>query len=128
MKDMNDILIVIYVLFKITKMKKINKLNDNFKILEDLSSNIKDSIKEIKQIIEKNEEDKDILKLEIQNMYTKLIILINNKEDEILLQIDNKHEELYTNKDYIIESEKFPEKNNKSLEKGKMIQTNVDKF
>ena len=95
-------------LLKDIKDEKINKLNDNIKILEDLSSNIKDSIKEMKQIIEKIEEDKDKLKLEIQNMFTKIRTLINNKEDEILLQIDNKYEELYTNKDHIIETEKLP--------------------
>ena len=115
-------------LLKDIKDEKINKLNDNIKILEDLSSNIKDSIKEMKQIIEKIEEDKDKLKLEIQNMFTKIRTLINNKEDEILLQIDNKYEELYTNKDYIIETEKLPEKINKSLEQGKIIQNDVDKY
>ena len=110
------------------KEEKINKLKENIKILEDLSSNIKDSIKEMKEIIEKIEEDKDKLKLEIQNMFTKLRTLINNKEDENLLQIDNKYEELYSNKDYIVEIDKFPEKINKSLEQGKMIQSDADKY
>ena len=110
------------------KEEKINKLKENIKILEDLSSNIKDSIKEMKEIIEKIEEDKDKLKLEIQNMFTKVRTLINNKEDEILLQIDNKYEELYSNKDYIVEIDKFPEKINKSLEQGKMIQSDADKY
>ena len=46
--------------------EKMNKLNDNIKILEELSSNLKESIKEIKIIFEKNEKKIEELKLEIK--------------------------------------------------------------
>ena len=78
--------------------------------------------------IEKVEDDKEKLKKEIQSMFTKLRNLINNKEDEILLQIDNKYEEIFFDKDYIHETEKLPEKINKSLEKGKIIKNDVEKY
>ena len=110
------------------KDEKYNKLKENIKLLEDLSTNIKDLIKEIKLIIEKVEDDKEQLKLEIQKMFTKLRNLINNKEDEILLQIDKKYEELYFDKDYILELEKLPDKINKSLKKGKIIEKDIEKY
>ena len=110
------------------KEEKINKLEANIKLLEELSKNIKESIKQIKMTIEKVEDDKEKLKKEIQSMFTKLRNLINNKEDEILLQIDNKYEEIFFDKDYIHETEKLPEKINKSLEKGKIIKNDVEKY
>ena len=94
------------------KEEKINKLETNIKILEELSKNINDSIKQIKIVIEKIEDDKEKLKKEIQSMFTKLRNLLNNKEDEILLQIDNKYEELFFDKNYFHETEKLPEKIN----------------
>ena len=91
--------------------EKFNKLKKNIKELEQLSNNINKSIEEIKIIFNKNEEDKEKLKTEIQKIFTKLRNVINNKEDEILLKIDTKYEELFSNKDYILEIEKLPEKN-----------------
>ena len=110
------------------KEEKINKLEANIKLLEKLSKNIVESIKQIKMTIEKVEDDKEKLKKEIQSMFTKLRNLLNNKEDEILLQIDNKYEEIFFDKDYIHETEKLPEKINKSLEKGKIIKNDVEKY
>ena len=42
-----------------------NKLNENIKSLEILTSNLEESIRELKKIYEKNEKDKEELKLEI---------------------------------------------------------------
>lgn len=110
------------------KSEKIEKLQNNIKLLDNLSLNIKDTIEEIKLINEKVEEDKDKLKSEIQNIFTKVRNLINKKEEEILLKIDNKYEALYFNKNYISEIEKLPDKINKSLEKGKIIQNDIEKY
>ena len=106
------------------KQEKLNKLKDNIKELEDLSKNINESITEIKLAFEKIEEDKEKLKTDIQSIFTKIRNLLNNKEDEILQLIDTKYEEIYIHKDYIIDIEKLPEKINKSIEKGKLIQNN----
>ena len=59
-------------LLKDIKEEKMNKLETNIKLLEELSKNIKDSIKEFKTAIEKVENDKEKLKMEIQSMFTKL--------------------------------------------------------
>ena len=101
-----------------------NKLKENIKKLEELSLTIKESINQIKLIFEKLENDKEKLKLDIQNVFTKLRNELNNKEDEILLQIDNNYEQVFLNKDIIKESEKLPDKIKLSIEKGKLIENN----
>ena len=87
-----------------------NKLNENIKCLENLSTNLQESIKELKIIFEKNEKNKEELKLNIQKIFTKLRNNLNDREDELLLDVDNKFEKLYFGEDIIKESEKLPNK------------------
>ena len=111
-------------LLKDIKSEKLNKLKENIKKLEELSLTIKESINQIKLIFEKIENDKEKLKLDVQNVFTKLRNALNNREDEILLQIDKAYEEVFLNKDIIKESEKLPDKIKLSTEKGKLIENN----
>lgn len=108
-------------LIKEIKDEKIQMLNKNIKQLEELSTNIKEAIKKIKLLLEKVDEDKEKLKIEIQNSFTKLRNELNKKEDEIFLQIDNKYEELFFDKQFILDIEKLPDKIDKSLQKGKVL-------
>ena len=99
------------------KEEKKNKLKENIKYLEDLSSNLNDSIKELKILYDKIEEKKEQLKLKIQNIFTKLKTALNEREDKLLLEVDNKLNKLFDNANIIKESEKLPNKIRLSIEK-----------
>ena len=89
--------------------------------MEDLSINLQESIKELKEIFENIEKNKEQLKINIQTIFTKLRNIINEREDELLLNLDNKFNELYFNENIIKESEKLPNRIKLSIEKGKKI-------
>ena len=90
------------------------------KILEDLTYNLENSIKELKTILEKLNERKEEIKEKIQKAFTKLRNIVNEREDELLLEVDNEYKEIFFNEDIIKESGKLPNKIKASLEKGKM--------
>ena len=104
----------------IEKDKK-DKLKENIKILEGLSNNLQQSINKLKQLFEKIEKDKEVIKLEIKNTFTKIRNILNDREDKLLSDVDQKYDELYFNEDIVRESEKLPKKIELSLEKGKSI-------
>ena len=101
--------------------EKRNKLKENIKCLEELSKSLENSINELKKIIEKKNEEKEKLKLEVQNIFTKIRNALNEKEDDLLIQIDKEYDNLFINDNLVKESEKYPDKVNNSLEKGKNI-------
>jgi len=100
---------------------KQNKLEENIKFLEELSKNLQSTIKELKILFEKVNQNKEELKLKIQNIFTKIRNILNNREDELLLEVDNQYNKLYFNEDIIKLSENLPNKIKISLEKGKII-------
>ena len=106
--------------------EKMNKLNENIKILEEVSLNLQESIKEIKIIYEKNEKKKEELKLEIQKIFTKIRNAINDREDELLSEVDKVFGELFLNETIIQDIEKLPNKIKISLDKGKTISNNLE--
>ena len=108
--------------------EKKSKLNENIKTLENLSFNLKESINELKIIFEKIENNKEELKIKIQNIFTKLRNQINDREDELLLEVDKKFKDLYFNDNILKESEKLPDIIQISLEKGKLINNNKDRI
>ena len=107
----------------IEKEKK-NKLKENIENLEKLYLNLQQSINEIKNIFEKIEKDKEEMKTNIQNIFTKFRNELNDKEDKILLEIDKEFEDNFINKNIIKESEKLPNKIKEHLDKGKLIDNN----
>ena len=107
-------------------MKKKSKLNENIKYLEDLSINLKESIKELKSIFEKVEKNKEEVKINIQKIFTKLRNHINEREDELLMEVDTKFNELYFSEDIMKESENLPNMIQISIEKGKLLNCNKD--
>ena len=104
------------------KEKKKNTLNENIKILEELTNKFEESINKFKIIFEKMINNKEKLKIKIQNIFTRIRNVINEREDELLMEIDEKFNSIYFNEDILKESEKLPIKINKSLEKGKLIE------
>ena len=81
------------------KDDKIFKLKDNIKFLEDLSNNIQQSIKDLKAIFENMNKNKEELKLNIQQIFTKIRNEINNREDQLLIEVDKKYEKLFYKED-----------------------------
>ena len=69
----------------------------------------------------KKNENKEELKLNIQNIFTKIRNELNKREDELLFEVDKKFNDIFGNEDIIKESEKLPNKIKISLEKGKKI-------
>ena len=107
---------------KYIKDEKKNKLKENINHLEELSNQIEKSINEIKNIYEDINKNKEELKLKIQNIFTKIRTVLNEKEDKLLLDIDKEYDNIYFKEDIIKESEKLPNKIKKSIEKGKIIE------
>jgi len=103
------------------KDAKKNKLKENIKSLEELSNKIEQSINDLKILFDKINENKESVKLEIQNTFTQIRNVLNEREDELLLEVDNKFNNLYFNEDSIKESKKLPDKIKLSLEKGKAL-------
>ena len=66
-------------------------------------------------------EKKENLKIKIQEIFTKIRNILNNREDEILLEIDKKYEYLCFKEEIIKESEKLPKRIKESIERGKII-------
>ena len=55
----------------------------------------------LKQLFENIGRDKENLKLEIQNLFTKIRAMLNDREDELLLEIDNIFKIKYFSEDII---------------------------
>ena len=108
------------------KEEKKIKLKENIKLLEELESNFTQSMEKLRIIFQKIDKDKEDLKLEIQNIFTKIRNALNNREDELLLQIDNIYNDKFFNENIIKEGEKLPKKIKFSLEKGKLIDKEWD--
>ena len=110
------------------KEEKKNKLNENIKHLEDLEKTFNEGMKGLKEVVQKIENEKEDLKLKIQNIFTKIRTILNEREDELLLEADNIYKTKYFNEDIIKNVEKFPKKIQLSLEKGKLIDKEWDKY
>ena len=83
------------------KEEKRNKLKENIKCLEELENKFNESIELLKQLFESIGKDKENLKLEIQNLFTKIRAMLNDREDELLLEIDNIFKIKYFGEDII---------------------------
>ena len=108
------------------KDEKKNKLKENIKILEDLSNSFNNIFKELKEIFEKVEKNKEDLKLTVQKAFTKIRTALNEREDKLLEEIDNLFNERYFNEEIINNGEKLPKKIKVSLDKGKQIDKEWD--
>ena len=110
----------IYLLTKIKNNKKEN-LEKNMKNLQELSNELEPSIKELKNIYEKINVEKEEIKSKIQKFFTKIRNKINEREDEMLLEIDDYFEDLYFKENIIKLCKNLPNQINISLEKSKLM-------
>ena len=98
--------------------EKRNKLKENIYYLEELSKTLNQKINKFKNNFEKLNDQKDEIKIKIQNIFTKIRNEINKREDIILKDLDKKFDDLF-DKDFINKSEKLPSQIKNLIEKGK---------
>ena len=108
------------------KDEKKNKLKENIKLLEVLEKQLNESMESMKKIFEDIEKNKENLKLEIQNIFTKIRNILNEREVDLLLEIDNQFNTKFINEDIIKKREKLPKQIKLSIEKGKLIDKEWD--
>ena len=109
-------------------ISKKNNLKNNIKILENLSNSFQLSIDELKKTIEIINKNKEEIKLNISNIFTKIRNALNNREDELLLEVDNYFKNMNLNEEILKDSLKLPNKIQISLEKGKLIDKENNNF
>ena len=97
------------------------KLESNINSLENLSNTLEQSLNELKKIFVNINDNKDKIKIKIQNIFTKIRISINERENEILTQIDNKFDELFFSENFIKKTKELPKEVKINLGKGKLI-------
>jgi len=102
--------------------EKRKKLKENIKLLEELSIDLNKTINELKHFMENINENKEKLKINIQEVFTKIRNELNKREDELLSEIDNHFNKLFLDDNFMKQTEKLPKKINDSLEKGKTIE------
>ena len=104
------------------KEEKKNKLKENIDLLKELSKNINTIINELKTINENTTNDKEELKKKIQETFTKIRTILNEKEDKLLSKVDEIYNNSYLTDEIVKSSEKLPNKIKLSLEKGNILQ------
>ena len=107
--------------------EKRNKLKENIKSLENLLKDTENLSNKFQNVIEEINEKKEVVKVQIQRIFTKIRTNLNDREEQLLSEVDLTFEDLYLNKDLIKETEKFPNKIKKIVEKGKSIDSKWDK-
>ena len=101
------------------KEKKNEIFKQNIIILEELSKSIDNSIKELKILFKKINENKEKLKIKISKIFTEIRNKINEREDIILSEVDKLYDNTYIQEKQVKEVDKLPQKIKISLEKGK---------
>ena len=98
--------------------KKKENLNNNLSYLKNLSKTYEQSIIGLKQVFDEIQKDKDNLKIEIQNLFTKIRNKLNEKEEQLFSEIDKQYDNYIFNENVFKKSEKIPIKIKMSIEKG----------
>ena len=80
--------------------KKTN-LKKNIDYLDSLFNSLDNSIKELKQIFENINNNREKVKLKIQKIFIKIRNEINDKEDQLLSEVDAQLDKLFFNEDFI---------------------------
>ena len=107
----------------ISEEKKKN-LSNNIKTLENLSNIFQSLVNELKKIIEEIDVNKEKVKKEIQDIFTKIRSELNNREDQLLNEVDNIFENKFNieNINNILKDKKYSDKIKKYIEKGKIAE------
>ena len=109
------------------KDTKRNILKENIKYLNKLTKNVNLEIEELKNIIEKTEEEKEKLKTKIQKIFTQIRSSINEREDQLLLYVDKKYDKLFIKKELHKEGMDLPKIIKTNLEKATLIDKDWEK-
>ena len=107
----------VYSLQEIKEEKK-NELNKNIIFLENMKKNYEEKYEEMKDIYEYIFNEKEKLKLYLQNIFDEIKNNINIRQKQLLLEIDNQFNDIFCNEDIIKESENLPNKIKSFLDKG----------
>ena len=105
----------ICIIEEIKEEKKL-KFTQNIKEFENLSSTVNESINKLKNIFEEINMKKEEMKLQIQQIFTKIRNELNNREDYLLQKIDKKFENTFIKEENIKKYEKLPNKIKKVLD------------
>ena len=108
----------VYNIEEIKEEKKSN-LRTNIDYLDNLSHDLDNSIKELKEMLEKINNNGEKVKLKIQKIFTTIRNEINNREDELLLEVDKQLNKLFFNEEFVKNAEKLPNNIKISLNKGR---------
>ena len=95
--------------------------------MNELNKDMNIKIEELKNIIEKTEEEKEKLKEKIQKIFTQIRSSINEREDQLLLYVDKKYDRYYIKKDLHKEGMDLPKIIKTNLEKAKLINKDWEK-
>ena len=86
--------------------EKEKNLDNNIKSLESLSEVFQSSLKELNEIFDKINENKEEIKLNIQKTFTKIRNELNNREEQLLDEVDKQFQKKYLSEDIDILKEK----------------------
>ena len=111
------------------KEEKKNKVQNDIKYLTEFSKSIQNTIDELKNILEKIDQNKEELKINIQKKFTEIRNALNKREDELFLEVDKKYNNIFGNSANTIDKyKKLPYKIKLSLEIGKKLEFKDDEL
>ena len=113
--------------FEEIEEEKKKKLEENLKILEELSQNIKQQIIDTKKSMNKINENKESIKKDIQQIFTKLRNELNNQEDKLMEEVDKKFNDTFMDDNILKQAEKIPDKIEFLLKQRKIINEDLKK-
>ena len=104
--------------------EKKKNLSNNIKTLENLTNIYQSLVNDLKKIIEEIDVNKEKVKKEIQDIFTKIRSELNNREDQLLNEVDNIFENKFNieNINNILKDKKYSDKIKKYIEKGKIAE------
>ena len=104
--------------------EKKKNLSNNIKTLENLTNIYQSLVNELKKMIEEIDVNKEKVKKEIQDIFTKIRSELNNREDQLLNEVDNIFENKFNieNINNILKDKKYSDKIKKYIEKGKIAE------
>jgi hypothetical protein len=88
--------------------KKRDNLRENIQTLENLSGSIKTSIDQLEELVESISEDRKKLISTIQNTFTKIRNIINEREDELILEVETLFTDKFISDDYFRKIKNLP--------------------
>ena len=104
--------------------EKKKNLSNNIKTLENLTNIYQALVNDLRKIIEEIDVNKEKVKKEIQDIFTKIRSELNNREDQLLNEVDNIFENKFNieNINNILKDKKYSDKIKKYIEKGKIAE------